>query len=115
LDVPQAARHLLCTLGGEMALFAASMYIIIGNDSMPVLVKFDDLVSYLPVFETKAGAKLAATNLKKGAGEKLQISSGSYTVCEFSWEFFREHQLRMKNNGVTLFIYPMAPSDYGAA
>ena len=91
----------------------SGLYFLADENSMPVLVKYDESVSYLPVFETKEAATIAAKNLT--ATKSNAISNANHTVnpTPFSWSGFKQSQEHMKQQGHMLFVYPMSPQEYG--
>jgi len=95
-------------------LFAHSQFFaLVAENSQPVLVKFDETVSYLPVFETKQEAALAAKNLEATNSSAIQKAS-ALAPQEFTWSAFRQWQQQMKDIGIMLFVYPMSPGEYGS-
>lgn len=90
------------------------MFVLVDSNAAPILVKFDDTVSYMPVFESKDAAASAARSLKNPTKDAVQKSEGEYQTREFSWAFFRQWKQTLDKTGIMLFVYPMSPSDYGS-
>ena len=79
----------------------------------PVFAKYDDKVAYLPVFETRKSAETAAINLRVTKGRETVKGGGEYIIAKFSWSDFRKWYDDHEAMGIMLFVYPMAPHDYG--
>lgn len=91
------------------------MFILADGNSMPLLVKFDEHISYMPVFESMSCAREALANLPAATAEHVLKTHGAYRVEKFSWELFRQQYEHHKKLGMMLFVYPMSPADYGCA
>lgn len=89
------------------------IWMITDRHGMPVLVKYNEKVSYLPVFESEVAAREAARNLGGTSNQAVNKGSGSYVVLPFEWNEFREFWNRSHGEGIMLFVYPMSKSDYG--
>ena len=85
------------------------------STSMPVLVKYDNSVVYLPVFESKSSAEEAARNLARSKSESVVAQNATAHPSEFSWSSFRTWHQQNKKRGIMLFVYPMSPADFGAS
>lgn len=92
----------------------AALYFLSDENAMPVLVKYDDSVSYLPVFETKEAAAIAAKNLALTTSSTISGTNRSVIPTPFSWSRFKQSQEHMKQLGHMLFVYPMSPQEYGS-
>ena len=90
------------------------MFVLVETNAMPLLVKFDDTVSYLPVFESKEAAAFAVRSLKNPTKEAVQKPNGELQTRRFSWADFRHWKETLNKTGTMLFVYPMSPSDYGS-
>ncbi len=74
---------------------------IITFDSAPVLIKYSDRISYLPIFRTKSDADVAIADLR--AEQPLR----RYRVEDFSYELFDRWNEQFKSDGNMLFMYPV--------
>lgn len=90
------------------------MYVLVSSQGVPLLVKYDSTISYLPVFHTDSEAIEASCNLVKSASPAVQKTGDAYYVRLFEWELFKDWQLKMDKQNIMLFMYPMSPKDYGA-
>ena len=83
---------------------SVEMYMIL-DDSTPVLVKYNDFVSYLPVFRTTADAVRVVDDWKSAS------PSNRYRIEALSLDLYDEWLLKFKSNGTMLFLYPIHPTE----
>ena len=90
------------------------MYLLVNSKGIPVFVKYDSAISYMPVFQIEKNAAEAAKNLMNGAIEAIRNTTDEYSIRIFDWGFFKEWQARLDQQHIMLFVYPMSPKDYGS-
>lgn len=90
------------------------MYLLVNSEGIPLLVKYDSTISYLPVFRTVENAMEASQNLMKGASSAVQKTDGAYSSRLLEWDFFKDWQEKLDQKNIMLFLYPMSPKDFGA-
>jgi hypothetical protein len=74
------------------------------NSNEPIVVKYSDRVSYLPLFRTEAMAQSAIDELKPEVAAKFYFQA-------FSFDQFDRCNERAKAAGVMLFLYPVVEAE----
>lgn len=89
------------------------MYSLVNESDVPILVKYDEGISYFPVFQSEENALSALKNLSGSTSSSILRSETEYFPKCFSWAMFQEWKSKLDEHGTMLFLFPMSPSDYG--